>query len=256
MRKLRAVVLAGIVSSGGLPESDRGQLRTTSPAGGTLPSGVTTVGGIVTDLKGLNGNHVISQIAASDLYEGFASTNPFTIGSLGGFNSGILSSLGGGIASAAFRFSLYDGDTECPYDFDCNRNTLLVNGSGFAGNNWSSVATQQTTGTGTPIGSQGLGFRNNQLMTGWFASSDAAFLSALYGSLSSTNTLSFSLFDQTPGDNFYDFTQGLDGSLIDVGQGPVIVPPVTTTPEPASLTLVASGLLGILGAARRRRARQ
>jgi hypothetical protein len=238
--------------SAALAPRSEAQLTTTSPAGGTLPSGVTVVGGIVTDLKGVNGNHVVSQISASSLFTGFASTNPFDIGSLGGFSSGVLSALGGGISSAAFRFSLYDGDTACPSNFDCNRNTLLVNGSGFGTNNWSTVATQRTSSTGTTIGGVTQGFQTDQLMTGWFFSSDAMFLNSLYASLSATGTLRFSLFDQTPGDNFYDFTQGIDASLIDVGQPPVVTPP-TTAPEPATMTLLATGLIGVFGVARRRR---
>lgn len=45
---------------------------TTSPAGGALPAGITEVGGIVTDFIGLNGTRVVSQLAASTLYVGFA----------------------------------------------------------------------------------------------------------------------------------------------------------------------------------------
>lgn len=228
------------------------QLTTTSPAGGTLPSGVTVVGGIVTDLRGANGNHVISQIAASGLYQGFASVNPFTIGSLSGFTPGVLGSLGGGLTSAAFRFTLYDGDN-APGDFDFDQNFLLVNDQAFAGNNWSQVVTQETTSSGATIGGTGLGFADERLMTGWFSSSDATFLNALFGSLSSSGALSFGMNDLDPGDNFYDFTLGLDASLINVGQGPVVTP--TTVPEPTTVVLMATGLLGIAAVARRRRVR-
>lgn len=222
------------------------QFTTTSPSGGST-AGTTVIGGIVTDLQGFNGSHVMSQIAASSLYIGYAGTNPQGIGSRSGYTPGLMASLGGGLSEAAFRFTLYDGDM-APGNFDFNNNFLQVNGFGFSSNNWSAVQTVQTTSTGTVISGPSAGFSDSQLHTGWFYTTDAVFLNSLYTSLSSSGTLSFALSDTDPYDNYYDFRQGIDGSLIDQEQGPI-----TTTPEPASMVLLASGLLGIAGVVRRKR---
>ena len=231
---------------------------------GELDEGISEVGGIVLDLVGANDARVTSQLAASNLFEGFASNNPLTIGTQTGFDSSVIDALGGGLKEVAVRFTLDDGDTALG-DFDFNDNTLLLNGIDFG--NWSDVNAENTDAMGNTDsdGFSGGGFRNNRLDTGWFFSNNSATLGSFFSTLTSQQQVAYELDDVDPGENFFDFTKGIDSSLINIGQGPTVEPPeppvtpptpptpptptpdTATTPEPASiLGLFALGAVGTL----------
>lgn len=235
-----AALTAALLSTG----ASATLLTTTSlTSKGAVPSGVTEIGGIVVDLVGSNGTRVVSQLSASSLYQGYFGVNPGPIGSQSGFDSSVYGALGGGISEASIRLTVYDGDTSAG-NFDYNRNNLLVNGYNFG--NFSSVLTDMTNNTGTVSSGTVYGFSDSRLNTGWFYSNDNSLLSNLFNSLIATETLSFGLQDNyRPGDNYFDFKQGLDGSLINVGSGPVIQPPVTSVSEPSSLALIGLAIAGL-----------
>jgi hypothetical protein len=215
----------------------------TSPTGGALPAAVTEIGGVVIDLTGLNGNRVVTQAPASSLFVGFAGANPFSFGSQSGFTPGVIAALGGGLLGASIRITLFDGDSQAG-DFDFNDNTLHIGATfGTAANfgNWSTVSTQETTSNGLTLLSSGTGFGNNILSTGFFSTNNALTLATLFGELAG-GTLNFYINDFDPFDNFYDFTQGVDGGLINVGTPPVVVPGI---PEPSTWAMMIIGFIGL-----------
>lgn len=246
---LAAAALAASVSHASV-------FTSTSPSGLDVTTvGASTVGGIVVHFIGNNGNQVVSQLAASSLYQGFAPSNPFSIGTQAGWTDAVTGALGGGITRAMFRFSLEDGDSAAG-NFDFNENFLQVNGVEVA--NWSSVNAENTTQTGgsTSSGFSGGGFRDSTLDTGWFDITNAAQLAAIFAAIDSSDGLAFSLRDIDPGDNFFDFTLGIDKSLINVGTGPVVTPPTNppggTVPEPTGLALAGLALAGVFAARKRK----
>lgn len=243
-KKILAPALALITASAAFATT----FTETSPtANGLVPSGVTTVGGIVFDARGLNGAELTAQRAASSLYVGYAGANPQVIGTQTGLTAGLLGLLGGGFSELAIRVTLFDGDTAAG-NFDFNNNTFLINGISIG--NWSSVNAQTTNNLGTVAGTMsGGGFRNNTLDTGWFHVTNAVTLASLYTSILGSNSAVYSLSDTDPFDNYYDFTQGVDGGLINTEVPPVVVP----APDAgATLGLLALSGLGLLLARRRR----
>lgn len=227
-----------------------GVFTMTSPLnGGTslVGTGVTEVGGIVFQARGLNGATLTSQLSASSLFTGFAGTNPLTIGTQSGYTNALLSQLGGGFNEIAVRVTLSDGDTGNG-DFDFNQNFLQING--FGNLNFSTVQTIFTNGIGVEFGGVNLGFRDSSLDTGFFRMTNATDLSNVYNNLFSTGVLSFQLNDLDQGDNFFDFTQGVNGSLIGVGSGPQVGG--GTVPEPSSFAIFCLAGLAVVKLRRKR----
>lgn len=212
---------------------------TSLTSAGATPNSVSTVGGVVFDVIGLNGTRVISQLSANSLFEGFFTGTPGTIGVQSGWDSSVWGALGGGIAEAAVRLTVYDGDTGAG-EFDFNDDTLLVNSINFG--NFSNVATQRTSADGTSLLGSATGFLNEELNTGWFYNNNATALIDLYDAIVSTSAVSFQLADTDPTDNYFDFKQGVDSGLINVGSGPQVTPSI---PEPATLAIFALGLFGL-----------
>jgi hypothetical protein len=241
--KTRAIKSLLAVSALGLST-----LATATPFTETSPlGGVTAVGGIVIDLQGLNGAHVFAQISAATMYVGTQGVTNQTIGSIAGFNSTIYAALGGGLSGAAIRVTLFDGDSESG-GFNFGESTITVDGVSFG--DISTTAVQATNSTGTSASSTGVGFRNNTLDTGWLTMTSGN-LGALYSELAD-GSLSFVWTDSQLDGNFLDFTQGVAGSLINVGTGPVVTPPTGSVPLPGSVALLSLGLLGFAGFKRKK----
>jgi hypothetical protein len=266
-----SVAVTGLVASGAFaPAQATTFTRTSLTSAGLLPTNVSEIGGFVIDLIGLNGNRVVSQTGASNLYTGFASSNgaiyaysdgtpvpstdtarysgnspinPLTIVTQSGFDATTLALLGGGISQASVRVTLYDGDTGqrststfatgTGNDFDYNQNNLLLNGVAFG--NFTTVIAESTNTLGGAIatGSSNGGFRNNLTDTGFFFSSNSTILTTLYNSLVSSNSLTYQLSDTDPGDNYFDFPRGVDASLASISSTP-------TTYSPTGVLLYSS----------------
>jgi len=253
MHVIRTITVVGTALCVG--GSANAQFTYNSPTGSPLPATVSAVGGIVADLIGTNGTRVVAQRAASGLFRGNVGETPFTtIGTQTGFSAGTIAALGGGIAQAAFRLTLSDGDNRAG-DFDFNQNFLRVNGQRIQ--NFSDVQTVRTTGTGALVGTgnQAGGFGDDFLYTGFFFTSNASVLSSIFTQLMGSGSLLYEFEDLTTASDtqFLDFTQGLDASVIDIGLPPVVTPPGTVVPEPSTILLLATGLAAV-AAIRRRRA--
>src|SRR5262249_36238959 len=152
------------------------------------------------------------------------------IGVQTGFTAETVGLLGGGLTEAAVRLTLFDGDTAVG-NFDFHDNELLLNNVVLG--DFSDVATQETSQDGQTALSDNPrgGFRNDTLDTGFFYSAAPDVLAALFASLSSRGEVVYRLRDADPFDNFFDFTRGVQGGLVDTGSPPAVVniPPVITS---------------------------
>jgi len=235
--KLLAAVLA-IASCG----AHASAFTNTSPAGGLLPSGITTLGGVVLDLIGTNGNRVTSQLGANGLPKGLVASYPLIIGTQTGFTSDIRAALGGGLQAAAIRMTVYDGDTGAG-EFAFDDLTLLIDDIVVA--NWSDIKTQETDAFGNKKDDLfNDGFRDISLDSGWALISTGS-LTGLFNKLFD-ETVVFSTSATIGLENELDFTAGLDNPITKAG----VLPFVTyqnghTVPEPGSTVLFGLGLLSL-----------
>lgn len=197
--------------------------RTSPTVYGAVPAAVTDVGGVVLDLVGTSGVRLVAQLPASSLFEGFFGSTIGTIGTLPGITQEVITALGGGLSEVAVRITVQDADTASG-NFDFNQNWLRLSGTRI--DNFSDVTTVRTDSLGNVTAAERLGFGNNTLDTGWFYSDEAVTLDAVFATLQSLaasgGALAIELEDVDPGDNFFDFTQGIDGSLIDIGSFNVV----------------------------------
>jgi hypothetical protein len=208
---------------------------------GPLPAGVTPVGGIVLDLIGVNGRRVVSQVAASSLFVGRFDEgtpddfrgNPGTIGVRLGFTPAVMAALGGGLAEAAIRLTIHDGDSAAG-DFDFGDTILLLNGVPVG--DFSDVPTEETSADGQTTLSTNLagGFRNELFDTGFFHVTDPVVLADLFISVLERGSVTFQVFDVDTFDNVFDFTRGVSGDLTDVELPPGVDEPTPDEPLPAA----------------------
>ena len=77
-------------------------------------------------------------------------------------------------------------------------------------------------------------------------------MTTLFNAIVSSEEIQFEITDSDPGDNFLDFTAGVDGGLIGVGQGPSVTPGGGVVPEPGSAAIWSLICLGAVGLKRRR----
>jgi MYXO-CTERM domain-containing protein len=191
----------------------------------------------------------VSASSLSTLWNWFS---PIQFGAQTGLSSGLTDALGGGLARASFRFTLWDGDSAAG-DTGHGTQTLRVNGVEIG--NWSDVDAQQTDSVGDAGagGFSGGGFRSDTLDTGWFDVTDSALLTPLFAAMDAADSLAFVFVDTSSIDNYLDFTVGLDVLPLNAALPPTLVTPPPAVPLPGTGALTALALLGALGAGRRRR---
>ena len=241
-----AVDSDGVVSNVALVSiTVRHEFTSTSPtAGGLLPTSVSSIGGIVLDLIGLNGSRVVSQLPASKLFRGYFDGaldeptfwyyyghggpaeyrgNPGILGIQEGFHQGILDALGGGLSEVAVRFTF--GYSGTPTTSRSQENVVFLNGITLGG--FSDVITLAQTTQAHPWLSESInqsgGFRRNGMDTGFFYSNDSGFLESFYGSLSGGQVI-YQLWEVDLHNARFDFVQGLDGNLMHAGLAPNVSP--------------------------------
>jgi large repetitive protein len=223
----------------GQPEPARATTFTTTVPGTSIviPAVYPQAGGVVIILEGANGNVYYQFSNPNSMFQGYQNNgtpaawqgNPFQIAPSTTITCGLQSCsdyFGGSIARMSVRFTAYDGDAQSG-NFDFNDLTLRING--FDVGNWSTVATQNTNTAGTTLVSNGTGFGNNTFDTGWFQTTNAALL----GNVLTTQSLTSSVFDRDPNDNYWDFRQG--NNLPDPALEKV-APGVTLTKTPNKTT--------------------
>ncbi len=238
----RLVVAALVFAIVGGASSTQATTFTTTVPGTSIviPAAYPQAGGVVIVLEGANGNVYYQFSNPSSMFQGYQNNgtpaawmgNPFQIAPTTTIQCGVQncsSYFGGSITRMSVRFTAYDGDARSG-QFDFNDLTLRINGIDVG--SFSTAPTQTTNTAGTTLIAGGTGFGNNTFDTGWYQSTNAALLSNVL----TAGTLTSSVFDRDPNDNYWDFRQG--NNLSDVALQ--IVAPGVTLDKTANKTTFAT----------------
>ena len=279
----------------------------TSPGIGVLPDGVgfAPLGGCIIDLKGLNGQRLTAQIATSRMFRGWTGPDggqqaaPYPPAAWLRITSetfdptNLPTLMGGGLAKANIRITLYDGDSGSPnpvyvaqfgagnfpyrrwseppqpgnYDFDGGQNLYIAFENtagvpvscGYMGerttyrlaDNYATIESftgfpgvfAMTDGNviypGGPPPPRTYPPPPQYLppfaVTGWFTVPTPA-LAALWAVVL-TGTIQIGVHDVTPGDQYYDFMQGLASDVQNIPLLPTTPAPTITCGNPPAGTV-------------------
>jgi large repetitive protein len=208
-----------------------------------IPAAYPQAGGVVIVLEGANGNVYYQYSNPSSMFVGYQNTgapaawrgNPFQIAPTTNIQCGLQTCaqyFGGSIVRMSVRFTAYDGDARTG-QFDFNDLTVRINGTDVG--SMTTVPTQTTDTAGTTLVASGTGYGNNTFDTGWFQSTNSALLSNVL----TAGTLTSSVYDRDPNDNYWDFSQGANLSQTALE---IVAPGVTLdkTANPTSYTAVGN----------------
>ena len=190
----------------------------TTPDGQEIPASASSVGGILLQLTGLNGASIYTQAAASGLYKGFFDSTTGAVGTQSGIDFSVL---GGGLSRVSMRWTIEDGDTESG-NFDDQNVQLGVNNIPIDSASDLTAYSHDENGSSTSLRS---GFPDGATATGWVTTTDSYKLEQIYNNIiSNSGVVEFHLFDNSPNDNYFDFSRGINSTMSQSNVIPNIAP--------------------------------
>ena len=166
----------------------------------------------------MNGTSIYTQAAASGLYKGFFENATGSVGTQSGIDFSVL---GGGLSRVSMRWTIEDGDTDSG-NFDYNNVQLGINNVPIDSASNLTAYSHDQNGDATSIRS---GFPDGATATGWVTTTDSIKLQQIYSNiLSNSGVVEFHLFDTNPGDNYYDFSRGINSTMSQSNVTPNIAP--------------------------------